>query len=79
MLPGIESWYELGNKSRTSRIAGEEKLNRISEHVNMIFRIFLIYKPILFWVSTATREKNRLNSQNALSTRFLQSFRAIHC
>jgi radical SAM superfamily enzyme YgiQ (UPF0313 family) len=33
MLPGIESWYELGNKSRTSHMAGEEKLNRISEHV----------------------------------------------
>jgi len=37
MLPGIESWYELGNKSKTSHIAGEEKLNRISEHVNMMF------------------------------------------
>ena len=38
MLPGIESWYELGNKSRTSHMAGEEKLNRISEHVNMMFK-----------------------------------------
>jgi hypothetical protein len=38
MLPGIESWFELGNKSRTSHMAGEEKLNRISEHVNMMFR-----------------------------------------
>jgi len=38
MLPGIESWYELGNKSKTSHIAGEEKLNRISEHVNMMFK-----------------------------------------
>jgi len=38
MLPGIESWYELGNKSKTSRLAGEEKLNRISEHVNMMFQ-----------------------------------------
>lgn len=37
MLPGIESWYELGNKSRTSRVGGVEKLNRISEHVNNIF------------------------------------------
>jgi len=37
MLPGIESWYELGNKSKTSHIAGEEKLNRISAHVNVIF------------------------------------------
>jgi hypothetical protein len=38
MLPGIESWYELGNKSKTSHISGEEKLNRISEHVNMMFK-----------------------------------------
>jgi hypothetical protein len=38
MLPGIESWYELGNKSRTSRVSGEEKLKRISEHINMMFR-----------------------------------------
>jgi hypothetical protein len=37
MLPGIESWFELGNKSKTPRIAGEQKLNRISEHVNMMF------------------------------------------
>ncbi len=38
LLPGIESWYELGNKSRTSRIAGEEKVNQISAHINMMFR-----------------------------------------
>ena len=38
MLPGIESWYELGNKSKTARLAGVEKLNRISEHVNMMFK-----------------------------------------
>ncbi|MBK5271341.1 MAG: cobalamin-dependent protein, partial [Bacteroidia bacterium] len=38
LLPGIESWYDLGNKSRTSRISGEEKVKQITEHVNMIFR-----------------------------------------
>ncbi len=38
MLPGIESWYELGNKSKTARLAGVEKLNRISDHVNMMFQ-----------------------------------------
>ncbi|MEI6950665.1 radical SAM protein [Paraflavisolibacter sp. H34] len=38
LLPGIESWYELGNKSRTQHVAGEEKVNRISEHVNLMFR-----------------------------------------
>lgn len=38
LLPGIESWYSLGNKSGTSHINGEEKVNQISEHVNTIFR-----------------------------------------
>jgi hypothetical protein len=38
MLPGIESWYELGNKSRTSSVMGEDKLKKIAEHVNMMFR-----------------------------------------
>jgi hypothetical protein len=38
MLPGIESWFDLGNKSRTSHIEGLEKVKRVSEHVNMLFR-----------------------------------------
>ena len=38
LLPGIESWFELGNKSRASQITGEQRVNQISEHVNMIFQ-----------------------------------------
>jgi hypothetical protein len=38
LLPGIESWYELGNKSRAAHITGVEKVNQVSEHVNTIFR-----------------------------------------
>lgn len=38
LLPGIESWYEMGNKSKTARSEGEEKLKRVSEHVNMMFK-----------------------------------------
>lgn len=38
ILPGIETWYELGNKSRTSHNTGEEKLLKVSAHVNTIFR-----------------------------------------
>jgi hypothetical protein len=38
LLPGIESWYDLGNKSRSARTAGLEKVNQISEHVNMMFQ-----------------------------------------
>lgn len=38
MLPGIESWFDLGNKSRTAHIEGSEKMKRVSEHINMLFR-----------------------------------------
>jgi hypothetical protein len=43
MLPGIESWYEMGNKSQSSRIIGQERVKKISDHVNMI----LEYIPYL--------------------------------
>jgi hypothetical protein len=38
MLPGIESWFEFGNKSKTGRRQGDEKMRQISEHVNLILR-----------------------------------------
>ncbi|HXB91850.1 MAG TPA: hypothetical protein VNU72_06160, partial [Puia sp.] len=38
MLPGVETWYELGNKSRTVHVKGEEKVRQVAEHVNMIFK-----------------------------------------
>lgn len=38
MLPGVESWFALGNKSRTGRATGEEKVRQVAEHVNMILR-----------------------------------------
>lgn len=37
ILPGIESWYDLGNKSRTRR-TGMDKVKQVSEHVNLILR-----------------------------------------
>src|SRR5207302_209941 len=38
ILPGIESWFDLdvGNKSRTGKNVGTEKVQRVSEHVNML-------------------------------------------
>ncbi len=36
LLPGIESWYEMGNKSRAKGITGIDKLNRVSEHIRLI-------------------------------------------
>jgi hypothetical protein len=38
ILPGIESWYDLGNKSKTGRATGIEKVRQVAEHVNTILR-----------------------------------------
>lgn len=38
VLPGIESWYDLGNKSKTGNRTGLDKVREVSEHVNMIMR-----------------------------------------
>jgi hypothetical protein len=38
MLPGIESWFSLGNKSKTGRKQGIEKVEQVSDHINMILR-----------------------------------------
>ena len=38
LLPGIESWYELGNKAKTGKAEGMAKVEQVSEHVNMILR-----------------------------------------
>jgi hypothetical protein len=37
LLPGVESWYELGDKSRT-RLTGLEKVRHVAEQVNLILR-----------------------------------------
>jgi hypothetical protein len=36
MLPGIESWYALGNKSRTGGKQGLDKVEQVSDHVRLI-------------------------------------------
>jgi len=38
LLPGIESWYELGNKSKTASRKGLEKVRQVSEHVRLILK-----------------------------------------
>jgi hypothetical protein len=43
LLPGIESWYDMGEKSRTGKLRGMDKVLEVSEHVNMILR----YVPYL--------------------------------
>jgi len=36
LLPGIESWFDLGNKSKTGTQVGMNKVRQVAEHVNLI-------------------------------------------
>ena len=38
LLPGIESWYTLGEKSHTGKLRGMDKVREVSNHVNTILR-----------------------------------------
>ena len=38
LLPGIESWFNLGKKSSTGETTGLDKVAMVSEHINMILR-----------------------------------------
>lgn len=36
MLPGIESWYDYGNKSKTRQVTGAERVAQVADHINRI-------------------------------------------
>src|SRR5205823_12943015 len=36
ILPGIESWYDLGNKSKSGSLKGIDKVRQVSDQVNLI-------------------------------------------
>ncbi len=38
LLPGIESWNDLGTKSKSGRVVGADKVRQVSEQVNMILK-----------------------------------------
>jgi hypothetical protein len=38
LLPGIESWFDLGEKSRTGLVQGEAKMLQVAEHINLVLR-----------------------------------------
>jgi hypothetical protein len=38
MLPGVESWYSMGGKSKTGRACGLEKVRKVADHLNMVLR-----------------------------------------
>ncbi|MFQ5690351.1 MAG: B12-binding domain-containing radical SAM protein [Gemmatimonadota bacterium] len=43
ILPGIESWFGLGNKSKTGKKAGMDKVEQVADHINLV----LSYIPYL--------------------------------
>jgi hypothetical protein len=38
LLPGVESWYMLGEKSRTGKLRAMDKVREVADHCNMILR-----------------------------------------
>jgi hypothetical protein len=38
LLPGVESWFDLGNKSKTGAQQGMDKVRQVAEHVNLILK-----------------------------------------
>ena len=38
VLPGIESWFDLGGKSKTGALQGMAKVRQVSDHVNLILK-----------------------------------------
>jgi len=38
ILPGVESWFALGNKAKTGKHVGLEKVKQVADHVNMVMR-----------------------------------------
>jgi hypothetical protein len=38
LLPGVESWFDLGNKSKVGALRGMQKVRQVADHVNLILR-----------------------------------------
>jgi succinate dehydrogenase flavin-adding protein (antitoxin of CptAB toxin-antitoxin module) len=38
ILPGVESWYDLGGKSKTGSNRGLDKVKQVSEHINLVMK-----------------------------------------
>ncbi len=36
IMPGIESWFDMGNKSKTGKKNGMEKVRQVSDHINLV-------------------------------------------
>ncbi len=55
ILPGVESWYDMGGKSKTGRQVGEEKVKQVSDHINMILR-YIPYIQVNFVLGLDSEE-----------------------
>ena len=58
MLPGIESWYGFGNKAKTGRKTGLDKMEQVSDHVNMILK-HIPYVQTNFVIGSRRRRGSR--------------------
>jgi hypothetical protein len=47
ILPGIESWYDMGDKSRTGKQTGSDKVKHAADHINTILR-YIPYVQVNF-------------------------------
>ena len=47
ILPGIESWYDMGDKSRTGQQVGGDKVKRVADHINLILK-YIPYVQVNF-------------------------------
>ena len=47
ILPGVESWYDMGGKSKTGRQTGQDKVKQVADHINMILR-YIPYVQVNF-------------------------------
>jgi hypothetical protein len=79
VLPGIESWFALGGKSKTGALVGMAKVRQVSEHVNLILR-YIPYIQTNFVLGLDTDEGP---DPFELTKRFLDMtpgpFRPIRC
>ncbi len=55
MMPGIESWFDMGNKSKTGRKTGMEKVRQVADHVNLIME-YIPYVQTNFVIGLDTDE-----------------------
>lgn len=68
LLPGVESWFDVGNKSKSAGTQGMEKVRQVSEHINTILR----YVPYLQANFVLGLDSNEGEEPFELTKRFLE-------